>query len=141
MPKISLGTCCGSDPKVGLEPWLAAGGVGIDTAFDYNDQLAIGTILKTKKVDRKSIFITTKIPPSTTLCDATKGAALSLANIQLDVKQLGVDYVDLVLLHGPCKTPAAINAMWSVMFCLFPCVFRAFSCILCENSSISLVLG
>ena len=113
MPKISLGTCCGSDPTVGLEPWLAAGGVGIDTAWDYKDQPAIGAILKTKKVDRKSIFITTKIPPSATLCDATHGAALSLANIQLDVKQLGVEYVDLVLLHGPCKTPAAINAMWA----------------------------
>ena len=35
MPKISLGTCCGSDPKVGLTPWLTACGsdvCGIDTA-------------------------------------------------------------------------------------------------------------
>lgn len=29
--KCSQGTCCGSDPKVGLMSWLAAGGVGIDT--------------------------------------------------------------------------------------------------------------
>ena len=26
MPSINLGTCCGSDPKVGLASWLAAGG-------------------------------------------------------------------------------------------------------------------
>ena len=34
MPKINLGTCCGSDPTVGLPAWLAYGGTGIDTAFD-----------------------------------------------------------------------------------------------------------
>ena len=40
MPKISLGTCCGSDPKVGLKPWLTAGAaiegaatIGVDTAW------------------------------------------------------------------------------------------------------------
>lgn len=33
MPALSLGTCCGSDPKVGLMPWIKAGGVGIDTAI------------------------------------------------------------------------------------------------------------
>ena len=41
------------------------------------------------------------------------GAAATLANIQLDVKQLQVDYVDLLLLHGPCHSAAQINAMWS----------------------------
>jgi hypothetical protein len=33
MPALSLGTCCGSDPKVGLMPWIKAGGVGVDTAI------------------------------------------------------------------------------------------------------------
>lgn len=28
MPTINLGTCCGSDPGVGLAPWLAAGTPG-----------------------------------------------------------------------------------------------------------------
>ena len=116
MPKISLGTCCGSDPTVGLEPWLAACGAdvcGIDTAWDYKDQPAIGSLLKAQKTKRESIFITTKVPPSAALCDATKGGAATLANIQLDVKQLGVEFVDLVLLHGLCKSAAQINAMWS----------------------------
>lgn len=41
MPSVNLGTCCGSDPKVGLLPWLnaarpvmGAAPVGIDTAWD-----------------------------------------------------------------------------------------------------------
>ena len=33
MPRVNLGTCCGSDPDAGLPSWIAAGGVGIDTAF------------------------------------------------------------------------------------------------------------
>ena len=33
VPKINLGTCCGSSPNVGLAPWLKAGGTGIDTAW------------------------------------------------------------------------------------------------------------
>ena len=33
VPKINLGTCCGSSPDVGLRPWLKAGGTGIDTAW------------------------------------------------------------------------------------------------------------
>ena len=78
MPKISLGTCCGSNPAVGLPPWLEAGGVGIDTAFDYNDQKTIAAVLRaaatrtstTTSVSngvsngrpRESYFLTTKIP-------------------------------------------------------------------------------
>jgi hypothetical protein len=45
MPKISLGTCCGSDPKVGLTPWLAACGsdvCGIDTAVRTLHSMAGG---------------------------------------------------------------------------------------------------
>ena len=45
MPVLNLGTCCGSKPSVGLPSWLAAGGVGIDTANDYGDQNVIGGIL------------------------------------------------------------------------------------------------
>ena len=39
MPSVNLGTCCGSEPSVGLPAWLAAGGVGIDTAYEYYDQV------------------------------------------------------------------------------------------------------
>jgi diketogulonate reductase-like aldo/keto reductase len=65
MPLLNLGTCCGSDPKAGLEPWLDQGGVGIDTAFDYNDQKDIGAILEkrglNKGAKRKILFITSKV--------------------------------------------------------------------------------
>ena len=34
MPRVNLGTCCGSDPGVGLPSWVSAGGVGVDSAWD-----------------------------------------------------------------------------------------------------------
>ena len=71
MPWVSLGTCCGSDPNVGVSPWIAASSTlfgqpltGIDTAFDYNDQPAIANQLAAAGAAgaRARVFITTKIP-------------------------------------------------------------------------------
>lgn len=92
MPVISLGTCCGSDPSVGVGPWLAAGGTGIDTAYNYNDQPAIQKQIAASGAKREDLFITTKVP-------GISGDSLSL--VKTDLKQLGTDYVDLVLLHMP----------------------------------------
>jgi len=124
MPRVNLGTCCGSKPSVGLEPWLKMGGSGVDTAFDYNDQTDIATVLEQAGVIREQVFITTKIP-------AGIGASANASQCEADpevarwylaqnLAALKVDYVDLVLLHGPCqlapgiKDPdAANNALWS----------------------------
>jgi hypothetical protein len=34
MPRINLGTCCGSEVTNAFPAWWAAGGRGVDTAFD-----------------------------------------------------------------------------------------------------------
>ncbi len=51
---------------MGLSSWLAAGGVGIDTANDYNDQGVISDILNPyitqHGLKRSDFFITTKVP-------------------------------------------------------------------------------
>eukprot|EP01047_Picozoa_sp_COSAG01_P110083 COSAG01_NODE_38930_length_483_cov_1.346354_1_plen_114_part_01 len=69
MPAINLGTCCGSDPNIGLKAWLTEARpvmgdapVGIDTAWDYHDETDIGSILKATSTKRSSIYVTTKIP-------------------------------------------------------------------------------
>ena len=63
MPVLSLGTCCGSNPSVGVVPWLTNGGVGIDTAWDYFDQKAVGQGILKSGVNRSSVFVLTKVPP------------------------------------------------------------------------------
>jgi len=108
MTTVNLGTCCGSDPKVGLGPWLKAGGVGIDTAYDYFDQPAIGAILKSLNISRSSVFITSKIPAgngNSSDCseDPSVAASVAMNYAKENLKELGVDYVDLLLLHSPCQ--------------------------------------
>lgn len=121
MPRISLGTCCGSIPSVGLPSWLAAGGTGIDTAYDYKDQDQIKEVLKSVK--RDSVFITTKIPAGlghdSGDCRADPNVALDY--VKDDIKELGVKQVDLVLLHAPCdrskhkvkNATESDNALWA----------------------------
>ena len=95
-----------------LGPWLDAGGNGIDSAFDYGKlvpggkQSEVADILKARQTARDSIFVTTKIPaglglePSDCLL-ATPDSALK--QVQENLKELDMSYVDLVLLHAPCK--------------------------------------
>jgi diketogulonate reductase-like aldo/keto reductase len=114
MPTLSLGTCCGSDPSVGLTPWFAAGGRGIDTAWDYHDQPVIGNILKqSTSPPRNEVFILTKIPAgfgNSTDCNADPSIAMRY--VEDDIAQLQVQQVDLVLLRAPCNSPASNNALW-----------------------------
>ena len=125
MPRVNLGTCCGSDPKVGLGPFLDAGGVGIDTAFDYHDQDHISKVLTSRKTGRADVFLTTKVPAGFgNDTDCTEDPEVALRYVQENLKELGVDQVDLVLLHAPCeyqnrqkagtvKNPVASNlALW-----------------------------
>jgi len=114
MPRINLGTCCGSQPKVGLEPWYQAGGIGVDTALDYGVQKDIAAVLKQGLVPREKIFITTKIPAGigieTGFCIG--GADKAIQQVKRDISELGVKYVDLVLLHAPCLIASQNLAMW-----------------------------
>ena len=94
----SLGNGKPSDPSVGVPVWLAAGAVGIDCAFDYFNQAKVAAAVKPSGVPRSSIFYTTKVP----------GILSSLTIVQDDLKQLGLEQVDLVLLHMPLD----VEAQW-----------------------------
>ena len=105
MPSINLGTCCGSEPKVGLDPWLSAGGTGIDTAWDYHDQVDIRSgLAKHPDIKRDQLFITTKVPAgfgNSTDCDPDP--EITVRYVKENLVELGVDQVDLVLIHRPCQ--------------------------------------
>ena len=120
MPSMNLGTCCGSDPNAGLLPFLDAGGVGIDTAWDYHDQTHIAAILAAGPAKRESLFLTTKVPAgfgNSTDCDADPMIAFNY--VKENLKELGVSYVDLVLVHRPCQPSQTSdptksnNALWA----------------------------
>jgi len=78
------------------ELWIARGGRGIDTAFDYMNQDQVARAIKDSGVSREKLFITTKISP--VLC--TKEAAFNA--VKKDLEQLELESVDLILHHFPC---------------------------------------
>lgn len=67
----------------------------IDTAAAYQNEAAVGRAIKRSGVDRKDLFITSKLWVSDANYErAQKGIEQSLNN-------LGLDYLDLYLLHQP----------------------------------------
>eukprot|EP00438_Fugacium_kawagutii_P000346 Skav204707 [mRNA] locus=scaffold3332:51063:51989:- [translate_table: standard] len=100
MPMIAFGTYRGSLSSCsvveGVQQWLQLGGRHIDTAHDYGTEPDVGEALKKSDVKREDIFITTKIP------GPIGGAAVQQMVLNETLPNLGIDYVDLLLIHFPC---------------------------------------
>ena len=75
---------------------LEAGYRHIDTAQLYGNEESVGRALRDSGVPREEVFLTTKFDPECK--DPAAEAARSL-------KRLGVDYVDLYLVHWPADGP------------------------------------
>lgn len=96
MPMVNLGTGSGmhGDVSQATVDWIANGGRGIDTAYDYNDESKIAVGLQRAAVARGDVFLTTKIP-----CQKTYKSAAQ--KIQSNLDQLKVSQVNLTLIHFP----------------------------------------
>lgn len=67
----------------------------IDTAFAYENEQGVGKAIKNSNIDRKELFITTKLPSHIKTYDET----INYFNKSLN--NLGLDYIDLYLIHAP----------------------------------------
>lgn len=100
MPTVGLGTWQAKpeEIEVVVSTALEAGYRHIDTAFNYNNEEAIGLALKKwmeKGGKREELFITTKLPHyGNRPADVEKFMKLSL-------EKLNLDYVDMYLVHMP----------------------------------------
>ncbi|WP_162254638.1 aldo/keto reductase, partial [Companilactobacillus alimentarius] len=74
---------------------IASGYRLIDTAAAYQNEEAVGRAIKRSGVDRKDLFITSKLWVSDANYERAK------AGIETSLKNLDVDYIDLYLLHQP----------------------------------------
>lgn len=98
MPKIGYGVFRMTDAFACEEAVLQAIHAGyrlIDTAAAYGNEEAVGRAIRRSGVPREELFITTKLwIPDTSYEGAFRGLSRSL-------KRLGLDYVDLYLIHQP----------------------------------------
>ena len=99
MPLVGLGVYKAMPGEEAYQSVLSALRVGyrhIDTAFAYGNEEAVGEGLRASGVPRKDIWLTTKLDNKWHR-RAAEALDKSLAN-------LGVEYVDLYLMHWPCST-------------------------------------
>lgn len=109
MPMMSIGTWQydTSTAEQVVKDALSVGFNHIDTANNYNNQKGVGAALK--GVDRDSYFLTTKIPDGT--------ASKTKQYLEQDLSELGLEYVDLMLVHFPPRggSCSAMQAQWAAM--------------------------
>jgi len=97
IPQLGFGTWQISDAEVGpaMESALAAGYRSIDTASAYGNERGVGAAIRASSLARHELFITTKVWNDRHGYDNTRRA------FDESLKRLGLDYVDLYLIHWP----------------------------------------
>ena len=102
IPLLGFGTwqLSGPSARSSVEHALAAGYRHLDTATIYRNEAEVGAGLRDSGVDRADVFLTTKCPP-----DRTDDAR---AVLEQSLEALGVDAVDLWLVHWPPSEPVAL---------------------------------
>jgi 2,5-diketo-D-gluconate reductase A len=81
---------------------LEAGYRSIDTAAAYGNEEAVGNAIKKSGIDRKELFITTK------LWISNAGYEKAKQGFEDSLNKLGLDYLDLYLIHQPYGDPGGL---------------------------------
>lgn len=118
IPCVGYGTFR-TDPAVtaqAVQDAIAAGYRHIDTAKVYENEAGVGQGIKAAGVPREELFVTSKLWNTDRGYEATKAA------FQASLDRLGLDYLDLYLIHWPANEKqfgadaAKINAeTWRAM--------------------------
>lgn len=97
IPKLGLGTWFISDDSVAqaVKEAVAMGYRHIDTAQAYGNERGVGEGIRTCGVPRKDLFVTTK------LAAEVKSYEEAVASIDQSLTTLGLDYLDLMIIHSP----------------------------------------
>lgn len=95
MPLLGFGTwqITGDDATRATEAALEAGYRHIDTATNYGNEAEVGRALASSGIPRDQVFVTTKCSP--------ERAGRELDTLRQSLEMLGLDQVDLWLVHWP----------------------------------------
>jgi len=97
MPALGLGVAELSDAETerAVSAALEMGYRLIDTAAVYGNEPAVGRAIAASGIPRAELFVTTK------LANADQGITSTQAACKASLERLGLDYIDLFLIHWP----------------------------------------
>ena len=106
IPAIGYGTWQVEDDiaVASVEEAIKAGYRHIDTAQAYGNEKSVGEGIRRSGIAREELFVTTK------LTNANHSYDLTMSSFVQSLKDLGLDYVDLFLIHWPC--PIQVRDIW-----------------------------
>lgn len=109
MPRLGLGVWRVEDNvATDAVKWaIEAGYHLIDTAAIYKNEAGVGRGIKESGIDRKDLFVTTK------LWNSDQGYESAHKAFNDSLERLGLDYVDLYLIHWPVE--GKFNDSWRAM--------------------------
>ncbi|EUJ27492.1 aldo/keto reductase [Listeria grayi FSL F6-1183] len=100
MPRVGFGVWQVKDGEeaVNSVKWaLETGYISIDTAAAYKNEAGVGKAIKESGINREDLFVTTK------LWNSEQGYESTLKAFDASLDKLGLDYVDLYLIHWPVE--------------------------------------
>ncbi|NEA34357.1 aldo/keto reductase [Streptomyces sp. SID13031] len=111
MPQLGFGVFKVPDAETtaAVTTALEAGYRSIDTAAAYQNEAGVGTALASSGLAREELFITTK------LWNADQGYEETLAAFERSRGLLGLDYLDLYLIHWPAPELGKYAASWRAL--------------------------
>ncbi|MGE6630057.1 aldo/keto reductase [Bacillus sp. NPDC077027] len=112
MPWFGLGVFKVEDGDQVVEAVKAAiknGYRSIDTAAVYKNETGVGKAIKESGVAREELFITSKV------WNSDQGYDQALAAFDASLNRLGLDYLDLYLIHWPGPNAATYKETWRAL--------------------------
>lgn len=100
IPCVGFGTYKTPEGQVAVDTVkyaLEAGYRHIDTAFIYGNEQSIGQAIRESGIPREEIFVTSKV------WNEERGYKKTLAAFETTMENLGLDYLDLYLIHWPAS--------------------------------------
>lgn len=110
-------------PQLGLGVWqvpnaqaaqvvgeaLRVGYRAVDTAAVYGNEEGVGQAIRESEVPRKEVFVTTKV------WNTDQGYDATLRAMDASLKRLGMEYVDLYLIHWPVPAQDRFLETWRAL--------------------------
>lgn len=108
IPQIGLGTSPLNDKEIAplVVAAMEAGYRHIDTAYRYNNEKGVGQGIRDSGIDRESLFVTTKLDGQ------FQGNDRAIGGLDESLRRLGLDYVDLLLIHWPLPQRNEFVSTW-----------------------------